>query len=129
MIAVGLASLLGFAASASAAPDSHNIDPTQKGSITLTKYSTPESERTTTEGDGKQQAAPPSTNSTLLDGATFQIFKVGQPGLDLTTNSGWTTLETLISGTGPHPAQSDLAAVPGVTLTSLGAATTRTRCP
>lgn len=112
--------MLGFAASASAAVDPFNIDPEKKGSITLTKYSTPENERTSVQGDGKQNPTAPTPNSVPLAGAEFEIHKVNHASLDLTTNAGWSYLEDLIAGVGPHPAQDVLDGTAGVSLTSQG---------
>lgn len=100
--------LVGFASPASAVDPV--IDPAKKGSITLTKYSTPSDEVSSIPGNGLENPTKPSTNSTLLDGATFEIYELSHTSLSLKTSAGWRALETLISTVGPNPSYTELRA-------------------
>ncbi|QIK63450.1 SpaH/EbpB family LPXTG-anchored major pilin [Leucobacter viscericola] len=122
LLAACAVGVVAFAAPAAAAPPAQMIDTSKKGSITVTKFSTPDDERPTTEGNGKPGFVP-SANSTLLDGATFEVFKVGNAALDLTKNSGWQYLEGLISNVGANPTAAAITGA-GATLTTQGSKVT-----
>ncbi|QIK62652.1 SpaH/EbpB family LPXTG-anchored major pilin [Leucobacter viscericola] len=113
LLAATTIGVIGIAMPASAADPVSLINKDAKGSITLTKYSTPNDERPTTEGDGKPWTPPAGSNSTLLEGATFELYKVNDANLadkiDLTTNLGWQNLEKLITKVGKNPTAAEIA--------------------
>lgn len=118
LIAACAIGVVAFAAPAVAAPPTEMINPALDGSLTITKYSTPEDQRPTDAGNGKPGFTP-TPGSTLLNDAVFEVFKLGHASLDLTKNSGWQYLEGLISKVGPNPIATDIT-TEGVTLTSQG---------
>ncbi|TQM65402.1 SpaH/EbpB family LPXTG-anchored major pilin [Klugiella xanthotipulae] len=130
MLAACAVAVVGLAGTASAASlDPYNIDPTRKSSITLTKYGTPAAEvpAVPAQGSGIENGVAPTTNSVLLDGAVFEIYKVNHSNLNLTKNEGWQYLETLIAATTAHPAKTAVEAQPGVTLNRIGSPVTTGR--
>ncbi|MFT8356535.1 MAG: SpaH/EbpB family LPXTG-anchored major pilin [Bifidobacterium aquikefiri] len=74
---------------------SGNIDPSQRGSVTVHKYAQPNI-NTDLPNDGSQLGADQLADLTAIPDVTFSIKKV--PGVDLTTESGWNAVTSTYSG-------------------------------
>ncbi|WP_415453963.1 SpaH/EbpB family LPXTG-anchored major pilin [Bifidobacterium sp.] len=80
---------------AHAASSSGNIDPGQRGSLTVHKYAQP-NVNAELPNDGSEIGADRLADLTAIPDVTFSIKKV--PGVDLSTESGWDAVESAYSG-------------------------------
>lgn len=91
-------SALGGATAASAEASPSNIDPDERGSISLHKFETPEGGAAGENNSGEELDSATTDSWTPLEGVVFQIQKIDEhdgTALDLTTFEGWNALDGL----------------------------------
>nr|WP_244303298.1 hypothetical protein [Leucobacter coleopterorum] len=87
--------LLAFgAASAASAVSASTIDPDQTGTLSIHKFKKPET-ATGLAHDGRELPAASTAGLEPLPGVTFSVEQVDPASYNLTTNAGWTALQTL----------------------------------